>query len=62
MFPSGDFITHLEGKKVKGVNDVLTAIGVEADKTITLGIRKQSGEAKTVRILTVPEHGRIKSK
>lgn len=57
---SGDLIVKVDGKKVKGVRDVLDAIGLDVGRTIEFGVRRQNGEEATCKVTLASEHDRIR--
>jgi S1-C subfamily serine protease len=52
---SGDLITKIDGKRVKGVRDVLDAIGFDVGRTVQFVIKRQGGDEATLQIKLAPE-------
>lgn len=55
---SGDVILEIDDKKVKGLNDVFDAIGIEAGKSHRFRVRRQNGVEETVSLRSEAERAR----
>ena len=55
---SGDVIVKVDGKKVKGVRDILDAIGMDVGRTVEFAVQRQTGEQTVCRVTPAPESDR----
>ena len=55
---SGDLISKIDGKSVRGVRDVLDAIGLEVGRTLDVELIRQPENVLNVKVTLAPEYDR----
>eukprot|EP01041_Mallomonas_annulata_P003837 gene3835-7640_t len=55
---SGDIVLEIDGKKISTVREVLDCIGLEVGRTLTLTVRRSSGNETQLHVTTAPEDSR----